>query len=226
MSYYFWILLGTIAFPFLLSFDKRVHFYTRWKYLFPVLLLIGAGFIVWDRYFTLKGVWGFNPEYLQGIEVFYLPLEEVLFFFIVPYACLFLYEVFRSYFPDFKGDLLGRSVAFMLVLSGLILTIVYIRQWYTLTACASCSLLVLGIHFRAKKKWFNHFALMYLVCTIPFLIVNGALTGFFTDNPVVWYEARHISGFHVGTIPIEDFYYNCTLLLGVTSLYEQIKQRA
>lgn len=225
MSYYFWILAGTIVFPFLLSFDSKIHFYTQWKKLFPAISTVALVFIVWDSFFTAQAVWGFNPDYLKGVYWNHLPIEEILFFFFVPYACLFVYEVLKGYFPRFGGLTLARAFAFAIVLSGLLLSIVYMKQWYTLTACSSASLLVIGIHFRARKAWFNQFVLMYLICLIPFLVVNGALTGFFTDEPVVWYSDEHISGFRVGTIPIEDFYYNASMLLSITFLYEWFKER-
>lgn len=224
MSLYFWILLGTIVFPFLLSFDKKVHFYSHWKSMLPGMFLVGLFFLLWDNYFTVHEVWGFNPKYVQGIYLFRLPLEEILFFLVVPYACVFVYEVIRAYFPDLKLDLLGRAFAFAMVLSGMLLTIFYIRNWYTLTACSLSSLLIIGIHFRAKAKWFNYFALTFLVCLIPFLLVNGVLTGFFTNEPVVWYSETHIMGIRIGTIPLEDIYYNLGMLLPIIFIHEMLKE--
>ena len=225
MSLYFWILLGTIIFPFLLSFDKKVRFYTHWKSVFPAILLVGLFFLLWDNYFAAHEVWGFNPYYVQGIYLFRLPLEEILFFLVVPYACVFVYEVIKAYFPDLKLDLLGRAFAFAMVLSGMLLTIFYIRNWYTLTACSLSSLLSIGIHFRAKAKWFNYFALTFLVCLVPFLLVNGALTGFFTNEPVVWYSETHIMGIRIGTIPLEDIYYNLCMLLPIIGIHEVLKKQ-
>ena len=130
----------------------------------------------------------------------------------------------KGYFPDLKLALLGRAFAFAMVLSGLLLTIFYLRNWYTLTACSLSTLLIIGVHFRAKAAWFNSFALSFLVCLIPFLIVNGALTGFFTDEPVVWYSENHITGIRIGTIPLEDLYYNLSMLLPVVLIHEVLKQ--
>lgn len=225
MSLYLWIILGTIIFPFLLSFDKKIHFYTHWKTVFPAIFVVGIFFLLWDNYFTEHGIWGFNERYIQGIYLFRLPLEEVLFFLVVPYACLFVYEVVKGYLPDLKLDLLGRAFAFLMVLSGLLLTIFYLRNWYTLTACSLSVLLVIGVHFRARAKWFNHFALAFIICLIPFLIVNGILTGFATPEPVVWYSENHITGIRIGTIPLEDLYYNLSMLLPIVLIHEVLSMK-
>ena len=84
MSAYFYVLLGSIVFPFLLSFDKKISFYKKWKFLFPAIFLVAIVFIAWDVYFVKNGVWGFNKAYLSGLYVFNLPIEEVLFFIIIP----------------------------------------------------------------------------------------------------------------------------------------------
>lgn len=225
MSLYLWIILGTIIFPFLLSFDRKIHFYTHWKTVFPALLLVGLVFLVWDNYFTAHGVWGFNEKYIQGIYLFLLPLEEVLFFLVVPYACVFVYEVLKGYFPNLKLDLLGRVFAFVMVISGFLLAIVYMKNWYTLTACALSVLLIIGIYFRARATWFNYFALAFIVCLIPFLIVNGILTGFTTPEPVVWYSEDHITGVRIGTIPLEDLFYNLDMLLPAVFIHELLSQK-
>lgn len=225
MSLYLWIILGTIIFPLLLSFDKKIHFYTHWRTVFPAIFVVGLFFLLWDNYFTEHAVWGFNKRYVQGVYLFRLPLEEVLFFLVVPYACLFVYEVVKGYLPNLKLDLLGRAFAFLMVLSGLLLTIFYLRNWYTLTACSLSVLLVIGIHFRARAKWFNHFALAFIICLIPFLIVNGILTGFTTPEPVVWYSEDHITGIRIGTIPLEDIYYNLSMLLPIVLIHEVLSMK-
>ena len=97
MYIYLYLNLFTIFFPFVLSFDKRVHFYTYWKFLFPAMAVNALIFIFWDSYFTSIGVWSFNPDYLLGIYLFGLPLEEILFFITVPYACVFIYETLNAY---------------------------------------------------------------------------------------------------------------------------------
>lgn len=225
MSLYGWLLLGTLLGPLSLSFDRKVAFYRSWKHLFPAILLVSIIFLVWDVFFTQSGVWGFNEKYVSGIYVLSLPLEEVLFFLIVPFACLFIYEVVKNYFPQLKLHFFARVFGFALGALAFTLTVSYLNRWYTLVACGTAFLLVSGIYFKLKASWFPIFSLAYLISTIPFLIVNGALTGFFTQEPVVWYNEAQFSGIRIGTIPLEDLFYNFDLLILVTALYEYGKNR-
>lgn len=225
MSLYFWILLGTISGPFLLSFDKKVHFYTRWKHLFPAMLVVAIAFIVWDEFFTQWGIWGFTDKYLQGIYLGHLPLEECLFFLLVPYACVFIYEVLRAYFPAVALRAFSHYFAIVFTVAGLILGAIYSEQAYTASACLISALLTIGIYFVFKVKWYGNFVFAFLVAIIPFLIVNGILTGGFTPEPVVWYNPDHNMGLRIFTIPAEDLFYNYCMLLPVVGIYEWLKAR-
>ena len=101
---YLWLNIGTVLFPFILSFDKKVAFYKNYKYLFPAALITGTFFLIWDQWFTDMNVWGFNSLHLTGYFIGDIPIEEVLFFITVPYACLFIYECLIAY--------IGRSEVF------------------------------------------------------------------------------------------------------------------
>ncbi|MFN6085182.1 MAG: lycopene cyclase domain-containing protein, partial [Fluviicola sp.] len=191
MSFYAWIILGTIAGPFLLSFDKKVAFYKLWKHLFLAELIVGIPFLIWDEYFTVLEVWGFNSKYLTGIFVGHLPLEEVCFFIVAPYGCVFIHQCIKAYFPNLKLENYGKVFAFTFILSGLVLAMMNLTKWYTMTACSLSSILLIGIAFQLKAKWFGLFALSFTVSMIPFLVVNGLLTGFATPEPVVWYNESH-----------------------------------
>ena len=90
MSLYFWINILSISVPFLVSFHPRIKLYKNWGPLFLAMILAMVPFIVWDIYFTEKGYWGFNPDYLSGTYLFNLPIEEWLFFICIPYSCIFM----------------------------------------------------------------------------------------------------------------------------------------
>ena len=125
---YFIILAASLVGPLLLSFDKKVAFYKKWKYLFPAMVIPALLYITWDIYFTAKGIWSFNENYITGIKLSNLPVEEVLFFFVVPYCCVFIYECLRSYFPHIKNKPQGNRVLKLLAVALFITGIIFYNK--------------------------------------------------------------------------------------------------
>lgn len=224
MSLYGWVILISLAGPLALSFDKKVHFYTFWNPLFISVLAVGIPFLIWDEFFTTIAVWGFNPKYVVGIYIGHLPLEEVLFFLVVPYNCIFIHEVLKSYFPRIQLKVISKIFTILFVISSVILSAFYLDKYYTLSACG-LSLFYTVLAFQRKYSWFHSFVFTYMVCLIPFLFVNGILTGGFTAEPIVWYSEKHIIGLRIGSIPFEDLYYNYSLLFPIVAIFEFLKVR-
>src|SRR6476620_1300415 len=96
---YLTINMASLLVPFLFSFYPKHPFYKHWKNYFAANLIVAAFFIAWDIWFTKMGVWGFNPHYLTGIYFFNLPIEEVLFFIIIPYCSVFVYFSIQYLIP-------------------------------------------------------------------------------------------------------------------------------
>lgn len=218
---YLYLNLFTIFFPLVLSFDRRVHFYTNWRYLFPAMAFTSVCFISWDMAFTEHGVWGFNPAYLLGIYIGNLPLEEVLFFITVPYACVFIYECLNTYVQREWLRPAAPLLTVLIMLGNLVVAGFFWGRWYTMLTCLLVPVLWLvyiGL-FRFRKS--GRFYLAYVVHLIPFLLVNGVLTAL----PVVWYNNNHNVGVRLGTIPVEDTMYSMLLLLMTIIIYEFLKQK-
>ena len=78
--------------PLVMSFSKDLNFYASWRRLVLAIALPMVPFVLWDMVATSRGHWSFNPRYTLGIELVNLPLEEVLFFVVVPFCALFTWE--------------------------------------------------------------------------------------------------------------------------------------
>lgn len=66
------------------------------------VLPAAAVFLVWDVLAVVNGVWSYNPRYLLGPRLpFGLPLEEALFFLVIPLCGLLSFETVER--------LLGRA---------------------------------------------------------------------------------------------------------------------
>tara|TARA_B110000037_G_scaffold108148_1_gene125283 strand:+ start:41 stop:712 length:672 start_codon:yes stop_codon:yes gene_type:complete len=209
---------------FLLSFDKKVAFFKNMRFFVPAVFAVAIPFLIWDQYFTINGVWGFNESYLQGIFIGSLPLEEVLFFFVIPYCCVFIYEVLIAYFPNASLNNLTKIFSLVFVLSGTLLALMNLENWYTLSAC-SLAVMCAVFAIRGKYIWYPRVIFAFVVAQLPFLIVNGILTGAATPEPIVWYSEFHITGVRILTIPVEDVFYNFSLLMPIIALYHYFKLR-
>ena len=222
---YLWLDLGSLALPLLFSFHPKIKFYKLWPSVLPGILLMALVFIPWDIYFTQQGFWGFNPKYITGIEWFGLPMEEWLFFFCIPYACLFTHHVLSSLVRGWPLSLRVSNWVYVMVVTVLIIGLWYgINQWYTATAFIY-ALLVLGLTQNTAPELLPSFFMSYLIILIPFFVVNGVLTGSGLPEPVVWYNDTENFGLRLGTIPIEDTIYNLGMLLTVALVGTHIQQR-
>lgn len=222
MYYYLYLNLFTIFFPLVLSFDKRVHFYTNWRYLFPAMIITGLAFVTWDQFFTAHGVWGFNPDYLVGIYLGELPLEEIMFFITVPYACVFIYECLNAYINKEWLAPIAPALTWILVAGNVLVAILFWGRWYTMLTCLLLPFFLCLYVLRFRYWKLGRFYLMYLVHLVPFLLVNGVLTAL----PIVWYNDAHNVGLRIGTIPVEDSMYSMLMLLMTILIYEHLKQKA
>ena len=216
---YLLIMLFSLAGPLALSFDGRVNFYKKWKFALQAGIIVAIPFVVWDSLFTKHSFWGFNSERILGIKWLDLPIEEISFFIVIPFCCVFIAELlsfFNYQFPGKFWDKLSLLIGIGLFCIG----IRFFDQWYTLLSFGLGGLSILVLFFMKAINW-NRFWLLYLIHLIPFLVVNGFLTYY----PVVWYNNAENLGIRIGTIPIEDTSYSLIALSWNVYLYELFKRK-
>ncbi len=209
----------SFLFPFVLSFHPKWKFLEQRKHLVWSTCMVAVPFLFWDAWFTGMGVWGFNDRYLSGIYLGRLPLEELLFFLCIPFASLFTYSCIGllTWIPKSDDLLLSSFLALGLFMGG----IFWWDRWYTSTTFCALSLFLLAHVLYFRFAWMRQFYLSYLVILPFFFLTNGILTGYFTVQPVVWYNDRENLGLRLGSIPLEDIFYGMLLLLMNTFLFEE-----
>ena len=215
----------TIIIPFLFSFHPKLRFDRTWKAFFPAVFITGVVFVLWDMYFTHLGVWGFNERYLTGIQIGNLPLEEVLFFFCIPYACVYTFHCLDIFMGEISDQKFQKFISLFLVGGMLLLALLNLDRIYTATTFISFSLVLLFAEFILKLKWLTRFYVVYAVLLLPFFIVNGVLTGSWIEEEVVWYNSDEFMNVRIGTIPVEDTFYGAMLILIILMIYRYLLNR-
>ncbi|MBC6365655.1 lycopene cyclase domain-containing protein [Algoriphagus sp. AK58] len=222
---YFGVLLFAISYPLAQSFEHRIRYASKWGQLFPGMLITALFFIVWDIWFTKIGVWVFNPTYITGIFLGNLPIEEILFFFIIPFACVFIYEVLIYFFPKDYFQPLGKPFVFVLVPILFGMGILHLDKWYTSVNFLIGSVTLMIHYLIFKDRYLGRFIFAYLVHLIPLFLCNGILTGGMTEEPVVIYNNAENLGVRIWTVPIEDTIYSMTLFLMNISFFEHLRSQ-
>ncbi len=83
-----------ITLPLEFLFGARV--WRRPRRLLAAIALPVAVFVVWDVIAIARGHWSYNPEYVTGWELpFDLPVEELVFFVVIPICSLLTFEAVR-----------------------------------------------------------------------------------------------------------------------------------
>lgn len=218
---YLIILMASLAAPLALSFDRNVQYYKNLKYIFPAILLTAAIFWVWDIRFTAAQVWSFNPAYTLGKNFYGMPVEEWLFFIVIPYSCVFIYEVVKFYLKRYEYANPFLAFSLFLVVGFALISYFFRHQAYTFLTFLFSAVYLGYTVFRNKfKPHITKFYFSYFISLVPFLVVNGILT----TLPVVEYHPAHILNIRLLNIPVEDFSYFFLMHLMVTTIYETLKE--
>ena len=85
-------LLGTLPLELVL----RTRVYARPLRLLLTLLPVVAVFVVWDLLAIRAGHWSYDPRQVTGVQLGDLPLEELLFFLVIPVCAVLTLEAVRA----------------------------------------------------------------------------------------------------------------------------------
>ncbi len=227
---YLGVNLVTFFSPFIVALFVRDRAWVSFRKYFISIAFVSTGFLIWDAFATTFGHWGFAKEYTLGPRIFGMPLEEILFFVTTPYACLFIFESVKYFYTQKTGGIeilmseeqmrKNKIIWRVGAVFSLLVTMLTWPNYYTVTIFALLSILLFWMSY-TNNELFRKMSFWYgmLVVYVPFFIMNSILTSF----PVVWYSSEAIMGIRVGTIPLEDFFYNFSLITLYKLLYDRVK---
>ena len=207
--------------PVALSFDRRVHYVSRWS-----LALLSCGmclipYVLWDA-LVVGRHWWFSEATILGWRVAGLPVEEWLFFISVPFACLFIWDVLHAYLDNRRIPGLKYLRISLVFTFPLGLTMFHYRKGYTALVLISISLVVYLDAWLKTDLLLRSTTYLYLAIVVGLILIFNT---YLTARPVVLYGESYQLGFRIGTIPVEDFAYGLGLVLLNTELYEKLKER-
>lgn len=201
---------------------KKFYFLNYWKEALLSIFYASIPFLIWDASVTNRH-WFFAEKYTLGFRIFSLPIEEIMFFFTVPYACLFTWQMVKKFSKSLNSRDLETSkkiVVTIIVVLFLILSFVAMlnRKEYTAISLLFFSASILfdrkfGANIFATRTFWNYFGFVSAFT----LVFNGYLTW----RPIVTYDEIYQLGFRIFTIPIEDFFFGYALMIIVTSIFEK-----
>jgi lycopene cyclase domain-containing protein len=90
--HYLLVLVACLAVTLPLELLLGARVYRRPGRLAGTVLPVLAGFLAWDLLAHARGHWWFDDQYLLGPRLAGLPVEEWLFFLVVPVCAVLTYE--------------------------------------------------------------------------------------------------------------------------------------
>ena len=94
---YLSVLLGCLIGTAWLELFLRTRVYRRTVRLVFSILPVLLVFSIWDAYAIAQGHWTFDSRFVTGIKVSAnIPLDEILFFIVIPICAILSFEAVRS----------------------------------------------------------------------------------------------------------------------------------
>ncbi|MFA7447763.1 MAG: lycopene cyclase domain-containing protein [Weeksellaceae bacterium] len=221
---YLAVLFFAIIICFIASYDKRIQFHKHFISYLKAATIVAIPFIAWDIWFTSLGVWWFNTDYTLGLVIAGLPLEEWLFFFCIPFSCLFTYYCVDKFFKLDWVDGFNNLIVFASIVVLAVVGLLHTDKIYTLVTAIITIGTLIYLHFIAKTPWIGRASLLFTILMIGFFLVNGVLTGTGLDSPIVNYNPKDFMGIRMLTIPVEDAVYGYSQFLWVIYFFKKFQK--
>jgi lycopene cyclase domain-containing protein len=180
------------------------------------LLISSFIFIIWDIAVT-DYFWSFNQNYILGIKLIKIPIEEALFFLTASFGCLFLYINFKKLFKINKtisSNLILKICFIIFFLGGYFFML---KKYYTAAVFLYLAVIWFFDLFLLKTKLTTKIVYWYYMVVV--FLLTLIFNYYLTKRPVVIYNDSVNLNIRLLTIPIEDFVYGISLITTVLMIY-------
>lgn len=219
---YLLLLLIYLVIPLILSFQKKVRFVFRMRYLLPATIFSGAIFLMMIWRFIEFGIWNFNNDYITGINWLNVPLEVWMSVIIIPFSAVYIYEWLKIKLATFEKANFFLAVSLVLLLAFAALAYLYSSALFSFFIFFLTAIYLGYTLFRNRfKKYLTKFYLTYLLMLVPFTIISFVMNLL----PVISYDAVHVLPVAMLGIPLERFVYLYLIMLINFTIYEYIGER-
>lgn len=221
---YILVLLFAVIICFIASFNRRIQFNKEFVPFLKAAVLVAVPFIAWDIWFAAHGVWWFDNRYTLGVIIAGLPLEEWLFFLCIPFSCVFTYYCIDKFFKMEWLIGFNNLIVFVAFIVCSVVALLHFDKIYTLVTAIATIATLIYLHFIARAEWISKATMVYAILMLGFFPVNGVLTGFGLESPIVNYNPVDFLGVRMLTIPIEDAFYGYTQFLLVLYFFKKFQK--
>lgn len=107
---YLLLMAGCLAITLPLELVLRARVYRRWRSMLRALAPMLLVFLVWDWVGIVRGHWSYSARYTTGILLpAGIPVEELVFFLVVPICGLLTYEAVGTVMGRVRGSRARQS---------------------------------------------------------------------------------------------------------------------
>lgn len=212
------IFAATLSLAFYL---KRTNLFGNARPFFTSIAIAGLFNVLLSYLFVVSGILMFDSNYLSGIVVMGIPIEQILLCLMLPYSFLLLYCHLNQNQDLKKTDKYSLSISN--VLMGLSIAMIFFAYSKGLTVI-TFSLMLLSLFYVEYKnpiRFMSQFYRSYLFALIFFLILFVPIHYFSIYN----YPLSQTIALKIAFIPFESYFSFLTMGLLTVYVYEFAKRR-
>jgi lycopene cyclase domain-containing protein len=212
MTAYGWFLLIAAAGPLI------VWARPQWRHHAPIArgiifvwMFVSVPWLLLDAGQHEAHFWQYSPSFVSSLHVLNLPLEEGLFFFVIPLACLIFWSLIVRHRSLPLLIWLGKATIALLVLLGCGMAVFYHGAIPVRSMIDLLLVVIVGVSMWGVTRSQHHTeAILSWTGVVMGLFLLGNL--YLTALPIVIYNDALMVPWRFGTIPLSDMHYNFAFL--------------